>query len=123
MDDLEAGRPPARFTVFQEGMGTALRDNEWQSERASQTLTHFPRAELALMSNHYSNLGYFANWVQDEAEAWRALSVLRRPPQEMPVSDLLRLQLSMAQLSLQAELVGKVIGRSTQNIDQLVRMQ
>ena len=39
------------------------------------------------------------------------------------VSDLLRLQLSMAQLSLQAELVGKVIGRSTQNIDQLVRMQ
>lgn len=39
------------------------------------------------------------------------------------VSDLLRLQLSMAQLSLQAELVGKVIGRSTQNIDQLVRLQ
>jgi type III secretion protein I len=39
------------------------------------------------------------------------------------VPDLLRLQLGMAQLAVQVEVVGKAIGRSTQNIDQLVRMQ
>jgi type III secretion protein I len=39
------------------------------------------------------------------------------------VTELLRLQLGMAQLAVQVEVVGKAIGRSTQNIDQLVRMQ
>jgi type III secretion protein I len=39
------------------------------------------------------------------------------------VPELLRLQLGMAQLAVQVEVVGKAIGRSTQNIDQLVRMQ
>lgn len=39
------------------------------------------------------------------------------------VTELLRMQLGMAQLAVQVEVVGKAIGRSTQNIDQLVRMQ
>jgi type III secretion protein I len=39
------------------------------------------------------------------------------------VQDLLRMQMAMAQLSVQVELAGKAIGRSTQNLDQLVRMQ
>lgn len=95
LDDLEAGRPPTRFTVFQEGMGTSLRENEWQSERSAQSLTHFPRAELALMSNHYTQVGFVRDWVQHESEAWMALSVLRHPPKEMPVSDRLRLRTAL----------------------------
>lgn len=43
------------------------------------------------------------------------------PPATVP--ELLKLQLAMAQLSVQVEVVGKAIGRSTQNLDQLVRMQ
>lgn len=39
------------------------------------------------------------------------------------VSELLRMQLGMAHMSVQLEVVGKTIARSTQNIDQLVRMQ
>ena len=39
------------------------------------------------------------------------------------VGELLRLQLGMAQMSVQLEVVGKAVSRSTQNIDQLVRMQ
>lgn len=39
------------------------------------------------------------------------------------VPELLRLQLAMAQVAVQVEVVGKAIGRSTQNLDQLVRMQ
>jgi type III secretion protein I len=64
--------------------------------------------------------GVQSNFKDTMAAVSKSLDTAGAPPS---VSDLLRLQLSMAQLSLQAELVGKVIGRSTQNIDQLVRMQ
>lgn len=39
------------------------------------------------------------------------------------VPELLRMQLGMANMAVQLEVVGKTIARSTQNIDQLVRMQ
>jgi type III secretion protein I len=39
------------------------------------------------------------------------------------VSDLLKLQMGMAQVSLQFELIGKGVSRATQNIDQLVKLQ
>lgn len=39
------------------------------------------------------------------------------------IQDLLRMQLSMAQVSVQYELVGKAISKSTQNLDQLVKLQ
>ncbi|WP_323018739.1 type III secretion system inner rod subunit SctI [Castellaniella sp.] len=38
------------------------------------------------------------------------------------VSDMLRLQTELLQVSVQYELVGKAVSRSTQNIDTLVRM-
>ena len=38
------------------------------------------------------------------------------------VPELLRMQLGMANMAVQLEVVGKTIARSTQNIDQLVRV-
>ena len=38
------------------------------------------------------------------------------------ISDMLRLQAQLVQVSVQYELVGKAVSRSTQNIDTLVRM-
>ena len=38
------------------------------------------------------------------------------------ISDLLRLQTELLQVSVQYELVGKAVSRSTQNIDTLIRM-
>ena len=38
------------------------------------------------------------------------------------ISDMLRLQTELLQVSVQYELVGKAVSRSTQNIDTLVRM-
>lgn len=38
------------------------------------------------------------------------------------VSDMLRLQTELLQVSVQYELVGKAVSRSTQNVDTLVRM-
>ncbi|MBV9549475.1 MAG: hypothetical protein JO256_07360 [Alphaproteobacteria bacterium] len=91
LDDLEARRPPGHFTTFHAGYATALRDSDWQAERSAQSLTHFPRAELALIGRYYALFGEYATWMTNEREAWRALSVLRRPPKEVTASDLLRL--------------------------------
>jgi type III secretion protein I len=41
----------------------------------------------------------------------------------MNVTDLLKVQVSMMQISVQYELVGKAISRATQNLDQLVKVQ
>lgn len=39
------------------------------------------------------------------------------------VSDMLRVQTELLQVSLQAEMVSKAVSKSTQNIDSMVRMQ
>jgi type III secretion protein I len=41
----------------------------------------------------------------------------------MGVSDLLKVQMGLMQMSVQYELIGKGISRSTQNLDQLVKIQ
>ena len=41
----------------------------------------------------------------------------------MGMQDLLKLQLQLVQVSVQYDLVGKAVSRSTQNFDQLVRIQ
>lgn len=82
---LLPARPPA---------SALIRDNEWQSERASQALTHFPRAELALMSRYYGQFEDFKSWEAQEADAWPQLSVLQRPLTGITKSDLIRLRVN-----------------------------
>jgi len=88
---LEAGKPVPAFTVFRPGGGSLLVDGEWQSQRASQTLTHFPREELATMSRYYAQLPELAYWVRSEMEIWAQLGVLKNPPAGMGPSDFARL--------------------------------
>jgi type III secretion protein I len=45
------------------------------------------------------------------------------PGAQMTLPDMLKMQLALVQLSVQVELASKAISRSTQNIDQLVRIQ
>ncbi|MBL8334032.1 MAG: type III secretion system inner rod subunit SctI [Rubrivivax sp.] len=53
-----------------------------------------------------------------------AVNQLLDPSRPAPaVTELLRMQIGAAHMAVQLEVMGKVIGRSTQNIDQLVRMQ
>ena len=42
---------------------------------------------------------------------------------QVSMNDMLKLQIGITQSSLKYDLVGKAIGRSTQNLDQLVKMQ
>lgn len=92
LDDLEAKRPPGHFTIFHTGLGGTLHDSDWQAEHSAQTLTHFPHDELALFGIYFAQFPKFDEWEATERQAWRALSVLRRPPKEMDGGDLLRLR-------------------------------
>ena len=57
-------------------------------------------------------------------DSWAAMQqALARPAGEMTTADMLRLQMHMVQLSVQVEMVGKVISKATQNIDQLAKLQ
>jgi type III secretion protein I len=58
----------------------------------------------------------------DMGSKWSAVSHALDVP-DLHTTDLLRLQLTISQMSVQYDLVGKAISRSTQNIDQLVKLQ
>ncbi|CAN7500693.1 hypothetical protein ASF11_24735 [Acidovorax sp. Leaf76] len=60
----------------------------------------------------------------DFQSAWKSVSAsLDANSQSMGMQDLLKLQLQLVQVSVQYDLVGKAVSRSTQNFDQLVRIQ
>ena len=103
--DLEAHRQPGRFTTFHTVTGGPTSDGEWQSQRAAQTLTHFPQGELAMMSRYYAWLSDFKGWTVQESITWSELAVLRNPPAGLGPSDFLRLH---ADLNIIHELRGLV---------------
>lgn len=96
ISDLEAKRPPRKFTTLHTGIEQLFDDSQWQSERASQVLTHFPDEELGLMTRHYGTLEAFRLWMDHEGFAWADLSVLRNPPAGLTASDFLRLRASLS---------------------------
>jgi len=102
---LEQRRKPPVMKDFRAPVGALIRDSEWQSERASQVLTHFPRAELALMSRYYGQLPDFRGFEQEELKPWQELSILRAPPAAMTASDLIRLRVSLATASYYERLI------------------
>jgi len=93
---LEAGGKSGGLTSFRVPPTTVIRDSEWQSERASQVLTHFSRAELAPMSRYYAQLPDFRDGGVTETAAWRELSILQHPPAGIAPSDLIRLRVNLA---------------------------
>jgi hypothetical protein len=92
---LEEGLKPAGLKDFRPPVGALIRDSEWQAERASQVLTHFPRAELALMSRYYGQLPDIRGFEEAEGSPWQELSVLQAPPAAMTASDLIRLRVNL----------------------------
>jgi hypothetical protein len=93
LDGLESKQSPKGFTVFQSrGAGAPLSVSEWESERASQALVHFPRQELALMSQYYTQIPQLRDWTNEEAIVWSRLSGLKYLPVGLTASDILRLR-------------------------------
>ena len=93
---LETGRKPDPSFNPPLGTGAFMRDSEWQSDRASQILTHFPRNELALMSRYYGQLDDFGGWIERENSAWTMLAVLRNPPAGTTAPELIGLRAALA---------------------------
>lgn len=62
--------------------------------------------------------------VHGEVQAnWQSLTSLGQSGQAMSAGDLLRFQSTAIQTSFQFDLIGKVVSKSTQNIETLVKMQ
>jgi hypothetical protein len=93
--DLQAGRSPRKYTSLHTGVAQLFNDSEWESQRASQVLTHFPHDELALMGRYYAQFYNFRAWTENEGPAWADLRVLIDPPAGLTASDFLRLQSSL----------------------------
>jgi hypothetical protein len=93
--DAAAGRAVDARSIPFNGMGTLLSDSEWQSERASQTLTHFPREELALMSRFYAQVIDMRTWVFEETTAWSQMAVLLDSAQKLGPADLAQLRVNL----------------------------
>lgn len=92
---LEGGQKTAGVTNFRPPVGALIRDSAWESERASQVLTHFPREELALMSRYYGQLPDFRGFEIEESSIWQQLSALRHPQAGITASDLIRLRVNL----------------------------
>jgi hypothetical protein len=95
LDELEAGHKTRSFTSFHIITGSLLSDSEWQSERSAQSLVHFPRDELALMGRYYGQLLVMTPWMEQETDAWQELGVLTSPPQNVGVTDILRMRVAL----------------------------
>lgn len=89
---LEVGRDPQGLARLGRPAVALMRSDAWESERASQVLTHLPPAELAVMSRYYALLPDFRSFGDREQAVWWRLSSLRKLPKGTTSSDLIRLR-------------------------------
>ena len=68
-------------------------------------------------------LGSLKSASADFQDKWASVQGVLDRGNFTSVSELLKLQLGVTQMSVQYEVLGKAVSRSTQNIDQLVKMQ
>lgn len=68
-------------------------------------------------------LGGIQNLSSEFQQSWRTVHAALESGNQMTMTEMLKLQMGLVQVSVQYEMMGKAISRSTQNIDQLVKMQ
>lgn len=59
----------------------------------------------------------------DFQQSVKAVSAVLTDGANLNVAELLKVQVALMQISVQYELIGKAVSRSTQNLDQLVKVQ
>lgn len=60
----------------------------------------------------------------DFQKSWQNVAdVVGGPDKALSMQDMLKAQMHMVKMATEYEVIGKVIGKSTQNIDQMLRMQ
>ena len=75
--------------------GRRLETSEWENERASQSLTHFPRDELEVLGRYYAQIDGLKGWDDEEIRAWANLAVLDNGPKHLGEADIAQLRVSI----------------------------
>jgi hypothetical protein len=78
-------------------LGFLISDNNWQAERAEQTLTHLSRPELEDLSQFYAQAGDMKMWVEREEDAWATLRILEGDPNRLGQGDVTMLRNALQQ--------------------------
>ena len=99
VDAVAAHRPVEPIGNTNPSVGAPLADAIWQSEQASQTLTHFPRDELGKLSIMYAALESLRRWQAWELTAYSNIKVMEGDPGRLAPADLalLRQNIEMAE--------------------------
>jgi hypothetical protein len=72
-----------------------IETSEWETERESQSLTHFPREERARLERLYAQIAENKGWDDQELDAWTRLAVLRNGPKRLGEADIAQLRVAV----------------------------
>ena len=72
--------------------GRRLEISQWENERASGTLTHFPREELEVLGRYYAQIDGIRTWDDEEIDATARLAVLDHGPKRLGEADIAQLR-------------------------------
>jgi type III secretion protein I len=106
----------ARFTELMEAPDAAGGVDEAAAVQPAAAST----ASRTLGDNILGGLQHLSS---DLKQTWRRVGEALDGGSSLRAQDLLRMQVGLAEMSVQYELVSKAVSRTTQNIDQLVKLQ
>jgi len=87
-EDVAAHRKVAPVGDLTLHLGSLLADDVWQSQRAGQTLVHFPKSELEQYSSSYSQQIDIRAWLNEETDLWAGIRLLEGDPGRLAPSDI-----------------------------------
>lgn len=123
---LSASLPASTSAVAPTGSPDALATARFAAimeTEAPAPLPESPAVALPTASLGDRILNGLSGLSSDFTQSWKNVNAVLENGASVSTSDMLKLQMGLTQLSIQYDLVGKAISRSTQNIEQLVKMQ
>lgn len=123
---LSASLPAPTSAVAPTGSPDALATARFAAimeTEAPAPLPESPAVALPTASLGDRILNGLSGLSSDFTQSWKNVNAVLENGTSVSTSDMLKLQMGLTQLSIQYDLVGKAISRSTQNIEQLVKMQ
>lgn len=123
--------PPAatQAVAAPDGLAAARFQSLMQAPSAEMTAPAAAAQEAAgAVAAHSTSLGDrmlagMQGATNDIQGGWRSVASALNSSAPMDTREMLQIQLQLSQIAVQYELLGKAVARSTQNIDQLVRIQ
>lgn len=123
---LSASLPASTSAVAPTGSPDALATARFAAimeTEAPAPLPESPAVALPTASLGDRILNGLSGLSSDFTQSWKNVNAVLENGASVSTADMLKLQMGLTQLSIQYDLVGKAISRSTQNIEQLVKMQ